>query len=104
MRWLFKQFGNFSKDVKENLSLKEVSHNIFLLKNMFIESEYYTPGYGFDRLGGEIGRREDNYFFECIDLGYRNPKIEGKITDLIVSLINDLTERKENPTLIITAP
>jgi hypothetical protein len=61
---------------------------------MFIESEHYQPIGGIERLGGEIGRWEDNGFFALLFKEKYNTETGNNVIDVLEKIIKEFVRKK----------
>lgn len=104
---IFKNFGNAIDVTAEDVKLLLIGQRTFFekAKMMFIDGEYHNIIYGIDRIGGEIGRWEDDAFFSSILKEKEAKKVTGAdILELLDKSIKALTNEGVVPTLILMSP
>ncbi len=104
---IFKNFGNAVDVTAEDIKLLHIGQRTFFdkAKMMFIDGQHHNIIYGIDRIGGEIGRWEDDTFFSSILKAKEATKISGSdMLDLLEKSIKLLTDVGVVPTLILMSP
>ncbi|HWB61946.1 MAG TPA: hypothetical protein VG603_00440 [Chitinophagales bacterium] len=103
---LFKQEDNAELIEDENIKLKIIGNRTFFekAKMMFIDGQHSQTIYGMDRMGGDVGRWEDNEFFSTILKG-GGEKVAGiNMLEALDLALSSLRAKGENPTMILMEP
>jgi hypothetical protein len=104
---IFKSFGNAIDVTAEDVKLLHIGQRTFFdkAKTMFIDGQYHNIIYGIDRIGGEIGRWEDDTFFNSILKAKEIKKVSGiDMLELLDKSIRTLTNDGVESTLILMSP
>jgi hypothetical protein len=106
MHQLFGVIGNTLLVTDENTKLKVVGQKTFFekAKMMFIDGDNYSPIYGVEQMGGEVGRWEDNEFFNTIMTRDCNRTSGSSILDTIEKCFSELRLKDILPTVILISP
>lgn len=102
---LFKHYGNVELIEDDNIKLKIVGQRNFFekAKMMFIEGENYSWIYGVESMGGNVGRWEDNEFFNTAMRGEYNKAGGSSLLEVLDKIIIDFQNKNITPNLILLA-
>lgn len=102
---MFRQLGNVVDVSGQDIKLKHIGQRTFFekAKMMFIEQNHQTI-YGIDRMGGEIGRWEDNYFFSTIRQNEFNNVSGSSLLEVLNEALAELNRKDIVPNIIFLEP
>ncbi len=88
------------------VKLKIIGQRTFFekAKMMFIEGEYYQPIYNIGQIGGQIGRWEDDNFFNTAIVGKGDKLTAASILVLLETALSSLRKDNVNPDIIFMSP
>jgi hypothetical protein len=103
---MFRLFKNTEHVPSDGPKLKIVGQKTFFEKTkmMFIEGEFYQVIYGIDRMGWEIGRWEDDVFFNKILEGEYSKLVGKSVLEILDKGITVFNKKEVTPTLILLSP
>lgn len=98
----FKYFGNTLNVNDQDIKLKQIGQSTFFEKaKMMFTEENHQPIYGVDRMGGEIGRWEDNYFLSVIRQEDHHRISSTNILEALNKSIYELKNKEKIPNFIL---
>ncbi|HEX8546514.1 MAG TPA: hypothetical protein VF691_06090 [Cytophagaceae bacterium] len=98
----FKHFGNAINVNDQEIKLQQIGQSLFFEKaKMMFTEESHQQIYGEDRMGGEIGRWEDNYFLSVIRQSDHNTVSSSSILDALNKSIYELKTKETVPNFIL---
>lgn len=102
---MFRQFGNLLNVNDKAVELKHIGQRTFFekAKMMFTEQNNQMI-YGVDRMGGETGRWEDNYFFSTIRQEEFNKASGASVLEVLNEAISELNKKQIVPNIILLSP
>lgn len=102
---MFRQFGNSLNVNDKEVKLKHIGQRTFFekAKMMFTEQNNQMI-YGVDRMGGETGRWEDNYFFSTIRQAEFNKASGASVLEVLNEAISELNKKQIVPNIILLSP
>lgn len=102
---MFRQFGNTVNVNNQDIELKHIGQRTFFekAKMMFTEQNNQMI-YGVDRMGGEKGRWEDNYFFSVIRQTEFNKVSGTSVLEVLNEALTELNKKQIIPSIILVAP
>ncbi|MFC0514635.1 hypothetical protein ACFFGT_10500 [Mucilaginibacter angelicae] len=103
IRKVFDHFDNKENVTGQDIKLKRVGQNSFLEKGkmVFIEGEYHSPIYGIEQFGGNVGRWEDELFFEVIQKSVPGTTTGATVMETLDKAIQKLKSNKVTPNVIL---
>ncbi len=103
---LFKTRGNAEHITNDEIKLKNVGQRTFFekAKIMFIESEFYQSIGGIERMGGEIGRWENNGFFALLFKEGYNKETGPKVIEVLEKSLKAFDRKRLQVDMILLAP
>lgn len=99
---IFKYFGNTLNVNDKEIKLKQIGQRTFFEKaKMMFTEQNYQPIHGVDRMGGEIGRWEDNYFLNAVRQTDHNRVSASSILEALDKSIYELKNKEKVPNFIL---